>query len=73
MIMGMLMIVGMGVGMLMGVGHTVVGVLVGMGMGVLMVVGAAGNMIGMDMHGNFSFAFFLYYIHDMPFCQNIYF
>ncbi len=40
--------------MLVGMGHTIVGVLMGVGM--LMVVSA--NMIGMQMHSRFSFDFF---------------
>ena len=55
---GMLMIVAMLMSVFMGVGHTVVGVLMGMGMLMVMVVMAAGNMIVMNMHSNFSFAFF---------------
>jgi ABC-type arginine/histidine transport system permease subunit len=72
-IMGMRMVVGVLVGMLMGVGNTVMGVLMGMGVGVFVAVVMAAHMIVVQMHGNFSFAFFLYYIRGRPMCQNIYF
>ena len=68
---GMRMIVGMGMGMLVGVSNTVVGVLMGMGM--LVVMGMTADMIVMQMHGWFSFAFFLYYSPRQALCQNIYF
>ena len=54
--MGVIVVVGMDVGMLVGVGHTVMGVRMGVGMGVL--GSAAGNMIVVDVHGNSSFGFF---------------
>jgi len=44
--------------MLVGVGHTVVGVLMGMGMGMLMVVSVTGKMVVMNMHGNILLANF---------------
>jgi len=43
------------------------------GMFVSMGVFAAAHMIMMQMHINCSFAFFLYYSGNMPYCQNIYF
>ena len=73
MVMGMFVIVRMLMGMLMGMGDTVVGVFMGVGMLVVMVVTAAENMIVMDVHGRVSFAFFLYYTGGRGFCQNIYF
>jgi len=51
---GMGMTVGVGMLMLVGMGHTIVGVLMGMGMGMLMVVLA--NMVVMDMHNGFLLA-----------------
>ena len=53
--MGMLVIVAVGVGMLMGVGNTVVGVLVGMG--VVVIVGVTAHVVVMNMHKKFSFCF----------------
>ena len=73
MLMGMLVVMSMGMMMLMAVGNTIVGVLMGMGMGMFMVVGMAAHMIVMDVHSKFSFAVFLYYSHNRPPCQNIYF
>ena len=57
--MGMVMDVVVAVGMLMGVRHTIVGVLVRMFVGVLVGVITAANMIVMDMHNSHSFSFFL--------------
>jgi hypothetical protein len=76
-IVGMGMVMLMGMAMLMGMGNTVMGMLMGMlmgmGMAVLVMVGTAGNMIVMDMHCRFSFAFFLYYSGSRGVCQSIYF
>ena len=57
MVMGvrMLVVVGVCVGMLMGMGNTVVGVLVGMGVIMFMVVAAAGDVIVMNMHKSSPF------------------
>ena len=65
MVMGVAMVVAMLMGVGMGVGHTVVGVLMGMGMAMAVVMMTAGNMIVIQMHKKFSFAFF-FIITDTP-------
>ena len=72
-VMGMGMIMGVRVIMGMGVSHTIVGMFMGMGVGMFMVMGMTAHMVVMQMHGKFSFAFFLYYSPNRPLCQNIYF
>ena len=72
-VVGMGMVMGMGMAMRMGVGNAVMGMLVGMLMSMLVGVGTAGDMIVMNMHVRFSFAFFLYYSRNRSICQNIYF
>ena len=72
-VMGMGMIVSVCVVVCMAVGHTVVGMFMGMGVGMFVVMGMTAHMIVMQMHGKFSFAFFLYYSRYERLCQNIYF
>ena len=55
---GMLVRMFVSVDVLVGVGHTVVGVLMGMRMLVLVNMVTAGNMIVMKMHSEFSFRHF---------------
>ena len=68
---GMLMVVDVSMGMLMGVGMSVVGVLMGMSM--LVVTGVTADVIVMQMHGNFSFAFFfLLYLRDRGMSKHLF-
>jgi hypothetical protein len=65
MLMGMGMIVGMCMGMFMGMGMTIMGMLMGMSMLMTVVMGTAQQIV-MNMHSNFSFAFFIIIIMLCP-------